>query len=59
MLKKNKDGKLVMMYMDYTIEILLPDQNLSLYAMDSFVFDLQVKEAVRHSSASARLTHNP
>ena len=29
-LKKKKDGKLVMMYMDYTNEILLPDQNLGL-----------------------------
>ena len=40
MLKKNKDGKLVMMYMDYTTEILLVDWNLGLYAVDSFVFDL-------------------
>ena len=40
MLKKNKDEKLVMMYMDYTTEIPLLDQNLSLYAVDSFVFDL-------------------
>jgi len=40
MLKKNKDGKLVMMYMDYTTEIMLPERNLGLYAVDSFVFDL-------------------
>jgi hypothetical protein len=40
MLKKKKDGKLVMMYMDYTTEILLSDQNLGLYVVDSFVFDL-------------------
>jgi len=40
MLKKKKDGKLVMMYMDYTNEIPLPDQNLGLYAVQSFVFDL-------------------
>ena len=40
MLKKKKDGKLVMMYMDYTNEIPLPDQNLSLYAVQSFIFDL-------------------
>ena len=40
MLKKNKDGKLVMMYTDYTTEILLPDRNLGLYAVDSFIFDL-------------------
>ena len=39
-LKKNKDGKLIMMYMDYTIEILLPDRNLGLYTVDSFIFDL-------------------
>jgi len=40
MLKKNKDGKLVMMYTDYTTEIPLPDRNLGLYVVDSFVFDL-------------------
>ena len=40
MLKKNKDGKLVMMYTDYTTEIPLPDRDLSLYMVDSFVFDL-------------------
>jgi hypothetical protein len=33
MLKKGKDGKLVMMYMDYTNEIPLPDQALGLYAV--------------------------
>ena len=40
MLKKNKDEKLVMMYMDYTTEIPLPDWNLGLYAVDFFIFDL-------------------
>ena len=40
MLKKGKDGKIVMMYMDYTNEFLLPDRNLCLYVVDSFVFDL-------------------
>ena len=40
MLKKGKDRKLVMMYVDYTTEFLLPDRNLGLYAVDSFVFDL-------------------
>ena len=59
MLKKNKDGKLVMMYINYTTEIPLPDRNRDLYAVDSFVFDLQVKEAAPHRSASTRLTHNP
>jgi hypothetical protein len=59
MLKKNNDGKLVMMYMDYTTEIPLPDRNLGLYAVDSFVFDLQVKEATPRRSASTRITHNP
>jgi hypothetical protein len=29
-----------MMYTDYTTEIPLPDRNLSLYVVDSFVFDL-------------------
>ena len=40
MLKKGKDGKLFMMYMDYTTEFPLLDQNLGLYIVDSFVFDL-------------------
>ena len=48
MLKNKKDGKLVMMYMDYTNKIPLPDQNLGLYAVQSFVFDLQVKETMPH-----------
>jgi hypothetical protein len=58
MLKKGKDGKLLMMYMDFTNEIPLPDQNRGLYAMQSFVFDLQRKDAVPRRSASARLTCN-
>ena len=40
MSKKGKDGKIVMMYMDYINEFLLPDQNLGLYVVDSYVFDL-------------------
>ena len=40
MLKKGRDGKLVMMYVDYTTEFSLPDQPLGLYVVDSFVFDL-------------------
>ena len=40
MLKKGKDGKLVMMYVDCTTEFPLPDQNLGLYAVDLFIFDL-------------------
>ena len=59
MLKKNKDVKLVMIYMDYTTEIQLPDQKLGLYAVDSFIFDLQVKDVAPRRSASTRLTHNP
>ena len=58
-LKKNKDGKLVMMYMDYTTKIPLLDRKLSQYAVDSFVFDLQVKEAAPRRSASTRLTRKP
>jgi hypothetical protein len=58
MLKNDKDGKLVMMYMDYTNEIPLPDQALDLYAVQSFVFDLQVMEAAPRRSAFARLTRN-
>ena len=59
MLKNNKDRKLVMMYMDYTTEIPLPDRNLGLYVVDSCVFDLQVKEVAPRRSASTSLTRNP
>lgn len=41
MLKRGKDGKLVMMYVDHTTEISLPNQNLGLYVVDSLVFDQQ------------------
>ena len=58
MLKKNNNGQLVMMYLGYTTEIPLPDPNLGLYVVNSFVFDLQVKEAAPRRSASARITHN-
>jgi hypothetical protein len=46
MLKKGKNGKIVMMYMDYTNEFLLPDQNLGLYKVDSFV--LTCRERRKH-----------
>jgi hypothetical protein len=59
MLKKGKDEKIVMMYTDYMNEFLLPDQNLGLYAVDSFIFDLQRKEEAPHRSASTRITRNP
>ena len=59
MLKKGKDGKLVMMYIYYTTEFPLPDRNLDLYAVDSFVFDLQRKEEAPRRSASTRITRNP
>ena len=58
MLKKGRDGKLVMMYVDYTTEFPLPNQNLGLYAVDSLVFDLQWKEEAPRRSASARITRN-
>ena len=58
MLKKRKNGQLVMMYLGYTNKILLPNRDLVLYAVNSFTFDLQVKEAAPHRSAFARLTHN-
>jgi hypothetical protein len=58
MLKKGKNGKIVMMYMDYTNEFLLSDRNLGLYAVDSFVFDLQRKEEAPHRSASVRIMRN-
>ena len=59
MLKKGRDDKLVMIYVDYTTEFPLPNQNLGLYAVDSLVFDLQRKEEAPHRSASARITRNP
>ena len=59
MLKKGKDRKLAMMYVDYPTEFLLPNQNLGLYAVDSLVFDLQWKEEAPRRSASTRITHNP
>ena len=40
MLKNGKDGKIVMMYMDYINEFSSLDWNLGLYVVDSFVFDL-------------------
>ena len=57
--KKRNDGQLVMMYLGYTNEIPLPNQDLGLYDVNSFTFDLQVKEAAPHRSVSARLTHDP
>jgi len=58
MLKKGRDGKLVMMYVDYTTKIPLPNQNISLYVVDFLVFDLQRKEEAPRRSASARITRN-
>jgi hypothetical protein len=43
----------------YTNKIPLPNRDLGLYAVSSYTFDLQVKEAASHRSASARLTHEP
>ena len=59
MLKKRKNGQLIMMYLGYTNKILLPNRDLVLYAVNSFTFDLQVKEAAPRRSASARMTRNP
>ena len=59
MLKKRNDGQLVMMYLGYTTEIPLPNRNLGLYIVNSFTFDLQVKEAAPRRSASTRLSHAP
>jgi len=59
MLKKGKDGKIVMMYMDYINEFPLPDRNLDLYVVDLFVFDLQKIEQAPRRSASTRITRNP
>jgi hypothetical protein len=58
MLKKGKDGKLVMMYVAYTTEFSFPDRNLGLYVVDLFVFNLQRKEEAPRRSASVRITHN-
>ena len=48
-----------MMYLGYTNEIPLADWNLSLYTVNSFTFNLQVKEAAPCRSASARITNVP
>jgi hypothetical protein len=58
MLKKGKDGKLVMIYLNYTNEFPLLDQNFDLYAIDSFVFNLQRQEEAPCRSASVRITRN-
>ena len=47
-----------MMYVDYTTEFPLPNQNLGLYVVDSLVFDLQRKEEAPCRSASTRITRN-
>ena len=59
MLKKGKNRNPIKMYMDYTNKIPLAGQTLGLYAVQSFVFDLQKKEVAPRWSASARLTRNP
>jgi hypothetical protein len=59
MLKKGKDKKIVMMYMDYTNEFPLPNRRLGLYAVDTFIFNLQRKKEELCRSASARITCNP
>jgi hypothetical protein len=40
MLKRGKNGKTMMMYKDYTNEFEMPDQNLGLYVVEYFVFNL-------------------
>jgi hypothetical protein len=47
------------MYRGYTTKIPLPNQNLSLYIVDSFTFDLQARDAAPRRSSSVRLTHAP
>ena len=48
-----------MMYLGYTNEISLPNRDLGLYDVNSFIFDLQVKEAAPCRSTSMRLACNP
>jgi hypothetical protein len=40
MLKRGKNGKIVMTYKDYINEFKMPYQNLGLYVVEPFVFDL-------------------
>jgi hypothetical protein len=40
MLKRGKNGKTMMMYKDYINEFEMPNQNLDLYVVEPFVFDL-------------------
>ena len=51
MLKKKENGQLVMMYLGYTNEILLPNQKLSLYTVHFFLINLQVLEVAPCTSA--------
>jgi hypothetical protein len=48
-----------MMYKDYINGFEMSDQNLSLYVVESFVFDLQKKGQEPRRSASTRFTRNP
>jgi hypothetical protein len=58
MLKRGKNGKTMIMYKDYTNEFEMPNRNLGLYVVESFIFDLQKKGAEPCRSASARFTRN-
>ena len=46
-----------MMYLGYITKVLLPNRDLGLYVVNSFTFDLLVREIAPRRSASARLTH--
>ena len=56
MLKQKEDVSIAMMYRNYTNEILFPNQNFGLYAVQSLTLNLQKKDAAPCRSASARMT---
>jgi hypothetical protein len=58
MLKKEKNGNMVMMYKSYTNEYELPDRILSLYVVENFVFELQKLGPAVGKSTFARFTRN-
>lgn len=56
MLKRKDDGSIVMIYLGYTNEVPLPNQNAGFYVVQSLTMNLQKIEAAPRRSAFVRLT---